>query len=287
MSAQVYRQAGAGDNPAQEHPSTDAPLRPLVIDILTLFPEMFAGPFDHSMIARAREAGLVELHVHNLRDWAEDRHRTTDDYAYGGGGGMVMKPEPVFAAVESILGLDPVLPGGPPPPQPVVLMSPQGRPFDHAAASALASSDRLLLLCGHYEGFDERIRDHLVTDEISLGDFVLTGGELPAMVVADAVARLRPGVLGLETATASDSFATGLLEHPHYTRPADFRGWGVPDILRSGDHGAVDRWRREQSLARTLQRRPDLLAEIALDDADRSFLDGLGWRPPEADPPLA
>jgi tRNA (guanine37-N1)-methyltransferase len=232
---------------------------PLRIDIVTLFPDMFSGPFAHSMIARAIEAGLVDLRIHGLRHWAMDRHQTTDDYAYGGGGGMVMKPEPVFAAVEDVLGIPPITSANPgPPPSPVLLMTPQGRRFDDSFARELAGHDRLVLLCGHYEGFDERIRLHLATHEVSVGDFVVTGGELPAMIVADAVARLRPGVLGLESGTARESFADGLLEHPHYTRPADFRGWTVPDVLVSGNHGAIERWRHDEAVARTRARRPDL-----------------------------
>lgn len=245
---------------------------PLRIDILTLFPAMFVGPFDESMIRRAIDNGLADIRVHDLRDWATDRHRTTDDYAFGGGGGMVMKPEPLFAAVEDLLGIPPLVPGGPPAPSPVVLLSPQGRPFDHAIAQRLARSDRIVLLAGHYEGFDERVRAHLATEEVSLGDFVLTGGELPAMIVADAVVRLRPGVVGLATATETDSHAHGLLEHPHFTRPADFRGWTIPDILVSGHHAEVARWRRRTALVRTRERRPDLLARAALDEADRRML---------------
>lgn len=243
-----------------DSPSEPAAItQPLRIDIVTLFPDMFVGPFAHSMIKRAIDAGLVDLRIHDLRLWAIDRHRTTDDYAYGGGGGMVLKAEPVFAAVEDILGIPPITAADPgPPPCPVLLLTPQGRRFDDSFARELARHDRLVLLCGHYEGFDERIRLHLATHEVSVGDFVVTGGELPAMLVADAVARLRPGVLGLETGAAHESFADGLLEHPHYTRPAEFRGWAVPDVLVSGDHGAVDRWRREQSVSRTRERRPDL-----------------------------
>ncbi len=246
---------------------------PLRIDVVTIFPDMFAGPFDHSVIRRARDAGLVELRVHNLRRWATDRHRTTDDYAYGGGGGMVMKPGPLFAAVEEILGLPPITAAEPgPPPSPVVLLTPQGRRFDHALARELATMDRLVILAGHYEGFDERVRQHLATHEVSVGDFVVTGGEIPAMLVVDAVARLRPGVVGLESATETDSFAQGGLEHPHYTRPADFRGWPIPDILLSGHHAEVDRWRRREALRRTWQRRPDLLANLALSAEERGWL---------------
>jgi len=244
------------------------------IDILTLFPEMFAGPLEHSMIGRARAAGVVRVDVHNIREWATDKHKTTDDYAYGGGGGMVMKAEPLFLAVEDLLGLPPLTADAPAvPPVPVVLTSPQGRPLDHALASDLAAHDRLVLIAGRYEGFDDRVREHLATHEVSVGDFVLTGGELPAMMIAEAVARLRPGVVGLESATECDSFADGLLEHPHYTRPADFRGWSVPEVLVSGDHGQVARWRRRRSLERTRERRPDLLADLDLTDEERAWLD--------------
>ncbi|MCB9175685.1 MAG: tRNA (guanosine(37)-N1)-methyltransferase TrmD [Caldilineae bacterium] len=244
------------------------------IDILTVLPEMFVGPFDVSILRRARDAGLVDIRVHDLRDWAHDRHRTTDDYAYGGGGGMVMKPEPVFEAVEALLDLPPTHASEPRrAPCPVLMMTPQGRRFDDAMARSLAAESRLVILCGHYEGFDERIREHLATHEVSVGDFVMTGGEIPAMVVTDAVARLRPGVVGLEGATQTDSFATGLLEHPHFTRPADFRGWTVPELLTGGNHGAVDRWRRQEALRRTLERRPDLLETARLDAEQRAWLD--------------
>jgi len=214
-------------------------------DIFTLFPGMFVGPFAESIIRRAVDAGLIEMFVHNVRDYAADKHHITDDYAYGGGGGMVMKPEPFFAAVESVLaGISGV---------PVVLMSPAGRAFTHQAAVELAGHPRIALICGHYEGVDERVRQHLCTDEISIGDYVLTGGELPAMVIVDAVARLVPGVLP-EWAPLNESHADGMIEHPHYTRPAEFRGWRVPDVLLSGDHAAIERWRREQSRLRTQRR---------------------------------
>lgn len=284
----------------------------LVIDVITIFPEMFVGPFDHSLIRRARDAGLVDIRVHDLRRWATDRHRTTDDYAYGGGGGMVMKPEPLFAAVEDLLGIPPISAAGPsagapdpaeraadpdapaefhgvpatdpteppaaPPalPCPVVLLTPQGRRFDHALARELAAGDRLVIIAGHYEGFDERIRQHLATHEVSVGDFVVTGGEIPAMLVVDAVARLRPGVVGLDTATATDSFADGLLEHPHYTRPAEFRGWSVPETLLSGHHAEVERWRRRESLRRTWERRPELLADRVLTREEKGWMEAWG-----------
>lgn len=265
--------AVAGTGGAASAGGTSGGRRPLLIHAITLFPEMFVGPFDVSMIARAREAGLVDIRVHDLRTWATDRHRTTDDYAFGGGGGMVLKPELFFRAVEEILGMPEISSARPAqPPTPVLLMTPQGRRLDHALVAELAAAEELVILCGHYEGFDERVREHLVTHEISLGDFVLTGGELPAMVVIDAVARLRPGVLGLAGAADDDSFATGLLEHPHYTRPAEFRGWRVPDVLVSGDHGAVDRWRRRHALLRTTRRRPDLVALADLSAEEKGWL---------------
>jgi tRNA (guanine37-N1)-methyltransferase len=257
---------------------------PFIIDIVTLFPEMFAGPFDHSMVARAAAAGIVAVRVHDLRSWATDRHRTTDDYPFGGGGGMVMKPEPLFAAVEALLGLAPITAEAPAkPPHPVVLMAPQGQPFDDALARQLAAAERIVILCGHYEGVDDRVRQHLATHEVSIGDFVVTGGELPAMLVADAVARLRPGVLGLETGAATESFADGWLEHPHYTRPASFRGWRAPDVLLSGHHAEVDRWRRQAALRRTLERRPWAVDPSSLTADDRTWLEGetaAGPQPP-------
>jgi tRNA (guanine37-N1)-methyltransferase len=238
-------------------------------DIFALFPEIFAGAFDESILKRAREAHLVEIALHDIRDYTADKHHVTDDYTYAGGGGMVMKPEPIFAAVESVLGT--------PPPAPVVLLTPQGRVFNQSIARELAQYPRLALICGHYEGVDERVREHLATDEISIGDYVLTGGEIPAMVIVDAVARLIPGVLGHPSAAAQDSHAAGLLEGPHYTRPAEFRGWSVPDILLSGNHAQIAAWRRRESLRRTLERRPDLLTKAELSDEDRELLRSLGW----------
>jgi len=246
-------------DPAADHAAAAA--SPMRIDVLTVVPAMFVGPLDHSIIGRARRRGLLDLRIHDLRRWTHDRHRSTDDYAFGGGGGMVMKPEPLFEAVEDLLGIAPLTAeSGEGPPCPVVLLTPQGRRLDHGFARELASHDRLLLLAGHYEGFDERVREHLATHELSVGDFVLTGGELPAMLTIDAVVRLRPGVVGHEAATGADSFAAGLLEHPHYTRPADFRGWKVPEVLVGGHHAQVAAWRAAQALAGTAARRPDLLA---------------------------
>jgi len=229
-------------------------------DIFTLFPEMFRGPLDESILARARERGLIEVALHNPRDATTDRHHVVDDYPYGGGAGMVMKPDPLFTAVERVHQ------GGP-----SILLSPRGRVFTQAMARELAAEPRLALLCGHYEGFDERIREHLATDEISIGDFVLTGGELAAMVIVDAVARLLPGVLA-PGSTEEESHTAGLLEYPHYTRPPEFRGWRVPDILLSGNHAAIARWRRKEALRRTLAHRPDLLAKAELSALDRELL---------------
>jgi tRNA (guanine37-N1)-methyltransferase len=229
-------------------------------DIFTLFPGMFRGPFEESMLARAQAAGLLEIALHNPRDATTDRHHVVDDYPYGGGAGMVMKPEPLFAAVEAVHQ------GGP-----VILLSPQGRRFTQEVARTLAREPRVTLLCGHYEGVDERVRAHLATDELSLGDYVLTGGELAAMVIVDAVARLLPGVLAPGSAE-EESHAAGLLEYPQYTRPPEFRGWRVPDVLLSGNHGVVARWRRKESLRRTRARRPDLLAAAVLSPMDMKLL---------------
>lgn len=233
------------------------------IDILTLFPGMFGGPFQESIVKRAVEKGLVEIQFHNIRDFAVDKHRTVDDYPFGGGPGMVMKPDPLFAAVESL-----ALPPG----VPIILLSPQGRLFSQQGAEELAAQERLALICGHYEGVDERVRERLVTDEVSIGDYILTGGEIPAMVVVDAVVRLLPGAVGSEESIRTDSLVSGLLQYPLYTRPADFRGWRVPQVLLSGHHGEIARWRRRQSLLRTLERRPDLLERAELTDEERAEL---------------
>ena len=220
-------------------------------DILSVFPGMFASPLAESLIGKARDKGLVDIRLHDIRDYATDRRRMTDDAPYGGGGGMVMKVEPIDRALETILpdrseGL-------------VILMTPQGEPFTQRRAEELACHPRLVLLCGHYEGVDERVREHLVDRELSIGDYVLTGGELAAMVVVDAVSRLIPGVLGNDASAAEDSFSTGILEYPHYTRPAAYRGWPVPEVLLSGNHAEIEAWRRTEALKRTLARRPDLL----------------------------
>ncbi|WII39545.1 tRNA (guanosine(37)-N1)-methyltransferase TrmD [Paenibacillus thiaminolyticus] len=275
------------------------------IDVLTIFPEMCEGVFRSSILGKAQEKGLVTLNAVNFRDYSENKHQTVDDYPYGGGGGMVLKPEPIFAAVEAMIaqqaepertqlreeGHTPAADDLDVPNVPnstdglngpnrlerkrprVILMCPQGETFTQAKAEELAQESHLILVCGHYEGYDERIREHLVTDELSIGDYVLTGGELPAMVVTDSVVRLLPGVLGNESSAVTDSFSTGLLEYPHYTRPADFRGWTVPDVLLSGHHAKVEQWRKEQSLRRTVERRPDLLESIELNEADRKLLE--------------
>lgn len=237
-------------------------------DIFTLFPSIFESPLQESILKRAIEAGLLDVRVHNIRDYATDKHHVTDDYPYGGGGGMVMKPEPIFAAVEGVLEISNYQS-----PIPVILLTPQGRLFNQEIARELARHERLALICGRYEGVDERVREHLATDEISIGDYVLTGGELVALVIVDAVSRLLPGVLGDASATAHDSHSGGLLEYPHYTRPPEFRGWTVPDVLLSGNHAEIDRWRRRQSLLRTLRRRPDLLVRAALTEEERRWLD--------------
>ncbi len=239
------------------------------IEVFSLFPSMFESYLQESILKRAQQAGLLAIHLHNIRDWTSDKHHITDDTPYGGGGGMVMKPEPIFAAVESVL---PVSTQSVQSPVPIILLAPTGRKFDQRIAKELAAHERIALICGRYEGVDERVREHLATDEISIGDYVLTGGELPAMVMMDAIARHIPGVLGAENAADEDSHATGLLEYPHYTRPPEFRGWAVPEILQSGDHAKIARWRREQSLRRTWQLRPDLLESANLSDVDKRFL---------------
>jgi tRNA (guanine37-N1)-methyltransferase len=242
-------------------------------DIFTLLPEVFAPYLESSILQRARQRGLIDVRLHNIRDFTRDKHHTTDDVPYGGGGGMVMKPEPVFEALETVLGLQP----GVSPDYPLILLTPQGRVFDQSIAAELAAQPRLALLCGRYEGVDERIRAGMVTDEISVGDYVLTGGELPALIIVDAVSRLLPGVLGDPDGAADDSHASGLLEYPHYTRPPEFRGETVPDVLISGDHARIQQWRREQSLLRTLERRPDLLSKAQLSASDRKFLKEHGY----------
>ena len=223
------------------------------VDVLTLFPGMFAGPLDESILKRARVSGALNLSIHNLRDWTHDRHRTVDDKPFGGGPGMLLKPEPIFEAVESL--------GAGQPEMRVILLSPSGRKFNQRIASELVQCEHLLLVCGSYEGFDERVREHLADDELSIGDYVLTNGALPAMVIIDAVARLLPGVLGDDASAADESFSLGTLEYPQYTRPAEFRKWKVPEVLLSGNHAEIAKWRREQAVVRTRLTRPDLLTE--------------------------
>ncbi len=246
------------------------------IDILTLFPPMFEGPFGFGIFQRAIDNGLVEINLINIRDYTHDKHHTADDYPYGGGAGMVLKPGPVFEAVEAIKTAVSEAP-------PVILLSPQGRLFSHEIAEELAMKPHLVFICGHYEGIDERVAERLATDEISIGDYVLTGGEVPAMVVIDAVLRLVPGVLGSEASPAEDSHAAGLLEYPQYTRPADFRGWKVPEVLLSGNHARIARFRREQIIRRTLERRPELLERADLGREDKQLVERLTAARPQVD----
>jgi len=237
----------------------------LQIYILTLFPEMFAGPFDASIIKRAREKGLIKIDLVNIRDFSKNKHRTVDDAPFGGGPGMVMAAEPVFEAVDWLKRQNVKT-------ERIILLSPAGRPFNQALARELSREKTLILICGHYEGIDERVREHLVTEEISIGDYVLTGGELPAMVVVDAVARLLPGVLGRDASAAEESFSNSLLEYPHYTRPREYRGCPVPEVLLSGHHEQIRAWRRRQALLRTLENRPDLLHGANLTSEDKQIL---------------
>ena len=242
-------------------------------EVFTLLPDVFPPYLESSILQRARQRGLIDVRIHNIRDYTHDRHHTTDDTPYGGGGGMVMKPEPVFEAVESVLGSesDPTQLA----PVPVILLTPQGRVFTQRIAEELSRHERIVLLCGRYEGVDERIREHQVTDEISVGDYVLTGGELPALLLIDAVSRLIPGVLGDPTGAEDDSHSKGLLEYPHYTRPPEFRGWKVPEVLLSGDHAKIEKWRREQAIQRTLRRRPDMMERAELNEVEKRFVEGL------------
>jgi len=236
------------------------------VDIFTCLPQLLEPVLGGSLLGRAREAGVVDVRVHDLRDYTSDRHRSVDDTPFGGGPGMVLAAEPIFKAVETV-----------DPPRPLFLLGPGGRRLDQAMATKLASGEGFSLLCGRYEGVDERVREHLVDDELSIGDYVLAGGEAAAFVVVEAVTRLVPGVMGNDASAEEESFGRGLLEYPHYTRPAEFRGWTVPEVLRSGDHGRVERWRRAQSLARTVERRPDLVeARGGLNDEDRALLREFG-----------
>jgi tRNA (guanine37-N1)-methyltransferase len=241
------------------------------IDILTLFPQMFEVPFSFGIFKRAIDNGLVSLNLYNIRDYTHDKHHTADNYPYGGGAGMVLKPEPIFEAVEAIKTDVNDEEGE----LPIILLTPQGRLFSQRIALELSQYRHLVLICGHYEGVDERVREHLATDEISIGDYVLTGGEVPAMVVLDAVLRLVPGVLGSEESPLEDSHASGLLEYPQYTRPADYRGWSVPEVLLSGNHARIARWRREQVIRRTLERRPELLNKVNLGVEDKNLVERL------------
>ena len=239
----------------------------MIFDILTLFPEMFQSPLDSSLLKKAREKGLIEVRLHNIRDYARGRHKVTDDYPYGGGAGMVMKVEPVAEALDALFrerGR-----------APVVLLTPQGEPFSQRLAVELAGHPRLVLICGHYEGVDERVREHLIDREISIGDYVLTGGELPALVIVDALSRLVPGVLGNVASISSESHAEDLLEGPQYTRPDEYRGWKVPDVLLTGNHRNIEDWRHRESLRRTLRKRPDLLEKAALSAEDRKIVEAL------------
>ncbi|HEX3052921.1 MAG TPA: tRNA (guanosine(37)-N1)-methyltransferase TrmD, partial [Aggregatilineaceae bacterium] len=233
-------------------------------DILTLFPTMFEGPLTESILKRAQEKNLLTIRFHNIRDYTTDKHHTVDDTPYGGGGGMVMMPGPLVSAVEDVRGADTQTP--------VILLTPQGRVFTQQVAQELAQHPRLILVCGRYEGFDERVRQLVATDEISIGDFVLTGGELPAMIIVDTISRLIPGVLGAMWGAEEDSHATGLLEYPHYTRPPEFRGLAVPEVLISGHHEVVAKWRRKEAIRRTWLRRPDMLLHIDLTEEERWFL---------------
>jgi tRNA (guanine37-N1)-methyltransferase len=233
------------------------------IDVVTIFPEFFDGPLQVSIVGRALASGVAQVSCHDLRDWTSDAHRTVDDAPYGGGAGMVMKPEPFFAAVEQLRG-----DASPP----VVAFTPCGAPLTQAKVRELAAAPHVIMLCGRYEGIDQRVHDALVTDEVSLGDYVLSGGELPALVLIDAIVRLLPGAVGNDQSPVTDSFSDGLLEHPHYTRPAEFRGMAVPQVLINGHHAQVARWRRRMSLVRTLQRRPELLANVTLSREDEKLL---------------
>ena len=252
--------------------------RAVHIDILTLFPEMFQGPFGTGIFKRAIDRQLVSITIRNIRDYTHDKHATVDDYSYGGGAGMILKPEPIFEAVEKIKSeiggkqgvsnIDSYV-------LPIILLTPQGRLFSQPIAAELSTHHQMILICGHYEGVDERVREHLVTDEIGIGDYVLSGGELAAIVVVDAVVRLLPGVLGSPASLLEDSHVTGLLEYPQYTRPAVYRGWSVPEILLSGNHAQIAKWRREQAILRTLKRRPELIDKANLRSEERQLVERL------------
>src|SRR3989337_3008195 len=251
-------------------------------DVFSLLPQVLQPYLDASILQRAIQNNLLEVYLHDIRSWTTDKHHVTDDTPFGGGGGMVMKPEPIFASVEDVLGS--------PPSCPLILLTPQGRTYTQQVAQELSAHPRIALLCGRYEGVDERVREHLVTDQISIGDYVVTGGEIPALLLIDSIARLIPGALGDPDGAMDDSFASGLLEYPHYTRPAEFRGWRVPDVLLSGNHAQIERWRRDQSLLRTHRRRPDLLDKFELNKKDREYLKKLeqeeSEQTPTEDPPV-
>jgi tRNA (guanine37-N1)-methyltransferase len=236
------------------------------IDIVSLFPNMFSGPFDESIIKRAMERNIVNIVIHNLREWGLGKHKMVDDYPFGGGAGMVMKPEPLFDAVKAVKTESNN------PSAPVILLTPQGRVFNQKVAAELAQLEHFIIICGHYEGIDERVREHLATDEISIGDYVLTGGEIAAMVIIDAVVRQLPGVLGSDESASDDSHTMGLLEYPQYTRPQTYQGWEVPQVLVSGNHAQIARWRREQSVLRTFLRRPDIFEKADLSPEERKLI---------------
>jgi len=254
------------------------------IDILTLFPQTFEALFSFSIFKRAVDRKLVSINLHNIRDYTHDNHHTVDDYSYGGGPGMILKPEPIFEAVEAIKSV--ISAKEKVRALPIILLTPQGRLFSQQVAQELSRYSHLILICGHYEGVDERVREHLVTDEISIGDYVLTGGELPAMVVIDTVVRLLPGVLGSEASPANDSHANGLLEYPQYTRPVECRGWSVPEVLISGNHAQIAKWRREQTIRRTLERRPELLDKTNLCLEEKHLIEHLTLSPKQSQPNL-
>ncbi|MFC1948967.1 tRNA (guanosine(37)-N1)-methyltransferase TrmD [Chloroflexota bacterium] len=243
------------------------------IDILTLFPQMFESPLGSGIFKRAADRELVEIAVHNIRDYTHDKHHTVDDYPYGGGAGMILKPEPIFEAVEAIKAK--ANPEGGAGTLPIILLTPQGQPFSQQIALELSRPGQLIFICGHYEGVDERVREYLVTDEISIGDYVLSGGELAAMVVLDAIVRLVPGVLGSAASSIDDSHTTGLLEYPQYTRPPEYRGWAVPEVLLSGNHAQIEKWHREQAVIRTAKRRPELLEKANLSSKERKLVEEL------------
>ncbi len=241
------------------------------IDVLTLFTQIFEAPFSFGIFKRAIDRKLVSINLYNIRDCTHDKHHTVDDYPYGGGPGMVLKPEPIFETVEAIMSATSSVGNGSKPS--IILLTPQGRPFSQQIAQELSGYSHLVLICGHYEGVDERVREHLVTEEISIGDYVLTGGELPALVLIDAVVRLLPGILGSEDSPLEESHADGLLEYPQYTRPEIYHGWPVPEVLLSGNHAKIARWRREQIILRTLERRPDLLDKTNLCQEERQIIE--------------